>query len=52
MSIINVKNITIQKSITEWYPDADPDRNLTESKNWLKLIDWKQFKSVMMHSLG
>ena len=36
---------TIQKSITKWYPD--PDRNLTESKNWLKLIDWKEFKSVI-----
>ena len=33
--------MTIQKSITKWYPDPDPDRILTESKNWLKLIGEK-----------
>ena len=33
------------------YPDPDPDRNLTESKNRLKLIDWKLFKSIITHSL-
>ena len=52
MSIINIWNITIQKSITKWYSDGDPDRNLTESKNWLKSIDWKLFKSIVTHSLG
>ena len=31
------------------YPD--PDRNLTESKNRLKLIDWKLLKSIITHSL-
>ena len=52
MSIINIWNITIQKSITKWYPDPDPDRISTESENWLKLIDWKLSKSIIMHSLG
>ena len=52
MSIINIWNITIEKSITKWYPDPDPDRNSSESENWLKLIDWKLFKSIVMHSLG
>ena len=50
MSIINIQNVTIQKSITKWY--TDPDRNLTESKNWLKLIDKKLFKSIITHSIG
>ena len=52
MNIINILNITIQKSITKWYLDPDPDRNLTESKNWLKLIDLKEFKSVLREPLA
>ena len=40
MSIINIWIITIEKSITKWYPDPGPDRNSSESEIWLKLIDW------------
>ena len=46
----HVKHNFIINDDQKLYPD--PDRNLTELKNRLKLIDWRLFKSIMMHSLG
>ena len=34
-----VKHVFVINDYQKLYPDPDPDRNLTESKNRLKLID-------------
>ena len=48
----HVKHNFIINDYQKLYPDSDPDRNLTELKNRLKLIDWKLFKSIVTHSRG
>ena len=47
----HVKHNFVINNYQKLYPDFDPDRNLTESKKRLKLIDQKLFKSIITHSL-
>ena len=48
----HVKHNFVINDYQKWYLHSYPDRNLTESKNWLKLIHWKLFNSIITHSLG